>query len=47
VLSQIVLNVPLATTLLTNGGALLFLLWYVTPRTMFDREVGSPAAQAH
>jgi hypothetical protein len=28
-------NVPLTTALLTYGGALLFLLWYVTPRTIF------------
>jgi hypothetical protein len=25
------LNVPLTTTLITNGGAVLFLLWYATP----------------
>ena len=31
ILPQIFLNVPLTTTLLTNGAALLFLLWYVTP----------------
>ena len=37
ILPQILLNVPLTTTLLTHGAALLFLLWYVTPRTMFDR----------
>ncbi|MGB9115400.1 hypothetical protein [Bradyrhizobium sp.] len=35
-LPQILLNVPLATTLLSNGGAILFLLWYVTPRKMFE-----------
>jgi hypothetical protein len=34
-LPQTFLNVPLTTTLLTNGAALLFLLWYITPRTMF------------
>ena len=32
VLPHIFLNVPLSTTLLSNGAALLFLLWYVTPR---------------
>jgi hypothetical protein len=32
---QIFLNIPATTALLTNGGATLFLLWYVTPRTMF------------
>jgi hypothetical protein len=35
-LVQVLMNVPLTTTLLTNGGALLFLLWYLTPRSMFD-----------
>jgi hypothetical protein len=47
ILPQIFLNVPLATTLLTNGAALLFLLWYVTPRTMFEQKAGTPAALAH
>jgi hypothetical protein len=37
VFPQWLLNVPLTTTLLTNGAALLFLLWYVTPRTMFEQ----------
>ncbi|MET4801634.1 hypothetical protein [Bradyrhizobium sp. LB11.1] len=31
-LLQNLLNVPLSTALLTHGGALLFLLWYLTPR---------------
>ncbi|MCG2671589.1 hypothetical protein ACFPFP_32130 [Bradyrhizobium sp. GCM10023182] len=31
-LSQVLLNVPLATTLLSNGALLIFVLWYVTPR---------------
>ncbi len=47
VLPQIFLNVPLTTTLLTNGAALLFLLWYVTPRAMFEPEAGEPAASSH
>jgi hypothetical protein len=34
ILPQVFLNVPLTTTLLTNGAAILFLLWYVTPRAM-------------
>jgi hypothetical protein len=34
-LARVLLDVPLATTLLSNGAALLFLLWYVTPRDMF------------
>jgi hypothetical protein len=46
VLTQVFLNVPLSTTLLTNGAALLFLLWYVTPRAMFDRTTERPIAVA-
>ncbi|WFU18984.1 hypothetical protein [Bradyrhizobium sp. CB3481] len=37
ILPQILLNVPLSTTLLTNGAGVLFLLWYVTPRSIFER----------
>ncbi len=37
-LPQIFLNVPLSIGLLTNGAALLFLLWYVTPRALFEHE---------
>jgi hypothetical protein len=36
VLPQILLNVPLSTTLLTHGAGILFLLWYVTPRSIFE-----------
>lgn len=36
ILPQIFLNVPLTTTLLTNGAFILFLLWYVTPREIFE-----------
>jgi hypothetical protein len=43
---QVLLNVPLATTLLTNGAAVLFLLWYVTPRAMFEQNADKPAAPA-
>lgn len=32
VIVQILFNVPLTTALLTHGAALLFLLWYITPR---------------
>lgn len=42
-LAQVFLNVPLSTALLTNGAAFLFLLWYVTPRAVFEqgrRELG-------
>jgi hypothetical protein len=47
VLPQIFLNVPLTTTLLTDGAALLFLLWYVTPRTMFEQKTDKPVAPSH
>ena len=42
-LPQTFLNVPFTTSLLTHGAGLLFLLWYIMPRTMFDREI-EPAA---
>jgi hypothetical protein len=35
-LPQILLNVPLSITLLTHGAGFLFLLWYITPRSMFE-----------
>jgi hypothetical protein len=38
VLPHIFLNVPFSTTLLSDGAALLFLLWYITPREMFGRQ---------
>jgi hypothetical protein len=44
ILPQVFLNVPLTTTLLTNGAALLFLLWYVMPRAMFGARTPVPAA---
>ena len=47
ILPQVFLNVPLTTTLLTNGAAVLFLLWYVTPRTMFEQKPGKPVAASH
>jgi len=47
ILPQILLNVPLTTTLLTHGVALLFLLWYVTPRTMFQQSSSKQIALAH
>jgi hypothetical protein len=34
-LPQVLTNVPLTTALLTHGMALLFLLWYITPRAVF------------
>jgi hypothetical protein len=44
VLPQVFLNVPLTTVLLTHGAGLLFLLWYITPRTIFEQ--GSVAQTA-
>jgi hypothetical protein len=37
-LAQIFLNVPLTTALLTHGAGILFLLWYITPRAMFEAD---------
>ena len=34
ILPHIFMNVPLTVTLVTHGMALLFVLWYVTPRTL-------------
>ena len=42
-LPQTFLNVPFTTVLLTHGTGFLFLLWYIMPRAMFDREI-EPAA---
>jgi hypothetical protein len=36
VLPQILLNVPLTVTMMTHGASVLFLLWYITPRKMFE-----------
>jgi hypothetical protein len=44
ILPQTFLNVPITTMLLTNGAALLFLLWYVTPRPMFEQNESNPIA---
>lgn len=47
VFPQLLLNVPLTTALLTHGAGLLFLLWYVTPRAVFEpAAVAQPAALA-
>ena len=37
IIPQVLLNVPLTTTLASYGAALLFLLWYITPRTIFEQ----------
>jgi hypothetical protein len=42
IIPQILLNVSLTTVLLTHGAGLLFLLWYVTPRAIFEQK---PVAQ--
>lgn len=36
VLPHVLLNVPLSVAMLTHGIAILFLLWYVTPRSLFE-----------
>jgi hypothetical protein len=41
-LPNILLNVPLTITLLTYGAAVLFLLWHVTPRAMFEQNARGP-----
>ncbi len=38
------LNVPFTTALLTHGAGILFLLWYIMPRTMFDRKIEAAAS---
>jgi hypothetical protein len=42
-LPLVFLNVPLTTALLTGGAAFLFLLWYVTPRGMFEQNTSKTA----
>jgi hypothetical protein len=41
ILPHVLLNVPMTVTLLTHGAAILFLLWYITPRTIFEQEPGN------
>lgn len=36
VLPHVLLNVPLTVAMVTHGTAILFLLWYVMPRNMFE-----------
>ena len=38
VLPHVLLNVPLSVAMLTHGTAILFLLWYVMPRNLFEQE---------
>ncbi len=35
--AQTFLNLPMTIGMVSYGGAVLFLLWYVTPRTLFER----------
>ena len=37
-LPLVLLNVPLSIVLVTHGAAMLFLLWYVTPRSIFRQD---------
>ena len=46
VLLPILLNVPLSIVMVTHGAGILFLLWYITPRAIFDQEATSQAAVA-
>jgi hypothetical protein len=39
ILPQVLLNVPLTTVFLTHGAGILFLLWYITPRAIFEQKV--------
>ena len=43
IIPHILLNVPLSTTLLSNGLGVLMLLWFVTPRDYFSRDVAVAA----
>jgi hypothetical protein len=38
VFPQVFLNVPFTVSMLTNGALVLFLLWYLTPRAIFEGE---------
>jgi hypothetical protein len=38
VLLPILLNIPLSIVLNTHGAAILFLLWYITPRAIFEKD---------
>lgn len=40
---HILLNVPLATTLLSHGLGILFLLWYIVPRDYFEPHLSMPS----
>jgi hypothetical protein len=42
VFPQIMLNVPLSVAMVTHGLAILFLLWYITPRGIFEQDGAAP-----
>jgi hypothetical protein len=44
-LPLVLLNVPLSIVLVTHGAAILFLLWYVTPRSMFGQDSRASASR--
>jgi hypothetical protein len=46
ILPNVLLNVPFTITLLTHGAALLFLLWYLTPRPLFEQTKSTPMSLA-
>jgi hypothetical protein len=39
ILTQVFLKVPLTTALLTHGAGILFLRWYLTPRSVFGHAI--------
>jgi hypothetical protein len=45
-LPLVLLNVPLSIVLVTHGAAILFLLWYITPRSMFRQDSQANASRA-
>jgi hypothetical protein len=45
-LPLVLLNVPLSIVLVTHGAAVLFLLWYVTPRSIFKELEPESASRA-
>ena len=45
-LALVLLNVPLSIVLLTHGAAILFVLWYITPRSIFGVDDRVPVSLA-
>jgi hypothetical protein len=41
-LPQAFLNIPLTTVFLTHGAAILFVLWYIMPRAIFEQQAHAP-----